>query len=309
MTTMTKVMTITALVAASSVEAFSTHYVKSTTTTTTTTNGASTTVLNMGLSKTEVAHATEVFHRFGREQLEPSELADMLNALDIGASDDEAGALFKFLDTDGNGTIGLDEFLPWYEQAATVAKEQAEQFQSLLLSRRTVDEFLTTDIDDEVLKRAIQCAIAAPNRRGSEPWQFIKLGKETVQKVAALKAKMKGVEDIDTTVQRWTQIPGWCVVTYPRSPEGNNWQQREDFKSVCCAIENFMLSMWAEGIGSKWTDGEIQRTREFAELIGINYDTHKVGGVIWYGFATQGLGAADSKKRRKGVDDVLEVRP
>ena len=57
------------------------------------------------------------------------------------------------------------------------------------------------------------------------------------------------------------------------------------------------------------TDGEIQRTREFAELVGINYDTHKVGGVIWYGFAAGGLGAADSKKRRKGVDDVLEVRP
>jgi len=210
------------------------------------------TALGMSLSKSEVDHATEVFHRFGREQLEPSELTDMLNALDIEASDDEAGALFKFLDIDGNGTIGLDEFLPWYEQAATVAKEQAQQFQSLLLSRRTVDEFLTTDIDDEVLKRAIQCAIAAPNRRGSEPWQFIKLGKKTVEQVAALKAKMKGAEDIDTTIQRWTQIPGWCVVTYPRSPEGNNWQQREDFKSVCCAIENFMLSMWSEGIGSKW---------------------------------------------------------
>ena len=57
------------------------------------------------------------------------------------------------------------------------------------------------------------------------------------------------------------------------------------------------------------TDGEIQRTREFAELVGINYDTHKVGGVIWYGFAAGGLGAADSKKRRKSVDDVLEIRP
>jgi nitroreductase len=233
----------------------------------------------------------------------------MLHALDIDASDDEASALFKFLDQDGNGEICVEEFLPWYEEAATVAKEQASAFQSLLLSRRTVDNFLTTDIDDSVLYRAVQCAIAAPNRRGSEPWRFIKLGQETIAQVAALKAKMKNAEDIDTSIQRWTQIPGWCVVTYPRSPSGNNWAQREDFKSVACAIENFMLSMWSEGIGSKWTDGEIQRTREFAEICGIDPDTEKIAGVIWYGFATTGLNGADPKKRKKGVDDVLEFRP
>ena len=237
----------------------------------------------------------------------------------IEANEDEAGALFKFLDVDGNGRIGLDEFLPWYQEAATVAKEQAAAFQSLLLSRRTVHSFLaTTEIDDSVLYRAIQCAIAAPNRRGSEPWRFIKLGKETVAKVAQLKAsRMKqGLtdnhdenHDKDTTVQRWTQIPGWCVVTYPRHPAGNNWEQREDFKSVCCAIQNFMLSMWSEGIGSKWTDGEIQRTREFAELCGVDYNKEKVAGVIWYGFATTGLGGAQPKKRTKGVNDVLEIRP
>lgn len=260
------------------------------------------------LTASEEEHARQVFSSFG-ENLQPPDLVHMLNALDIEASRDEASALFRFLDLDGDGQIAFDEFLPWYQDAATAAKQQASSFQSLLLSRRTVDSFLTTEIDPEVVRRAIACAIAAPNRRGSEPWRFIVLGKQTVQKVAALKARMKNAQDIDTTVQRWTQIPGWCVVTYPRSPQGNNWQQREDFKSVCCAIENFMLSMWSEGIGSKWTDGEIQRTREFAELCGIDYDTEKVGGVIWYGFASGGLTQADPKKRKKGVDQVLEIRP
>ena len=261
------------------------------------------------LTLSEEERAREVFNSFGGETLEQAQLTDMLHALDIEATDDEAGALFKFLDQNGNGEICLDEFLPWYEEAADMAKEQATSFQSLLLSRRTVDKFLTVEVDDAVLKRAVKCAIAAPNRRGSEPWRFIKLGKETVKQVAALKARMKGAEDIDTTVQRWTQIPGWCVVTYPRSASGNNWEQREDFKSVACAIENFMLSMWSEGIGSKWTDGEIQRTREFAELCGIDPDKEKIAGVIWYGFATGGLSGADPKKRKKGVDEVLEFRP
>jgi len=260
------------------------------------------------LTGSEVGRAKEVFSSFG-EALEVKELSEMLNALDIEASEEDAEVLFRYLDLDGDGSVDFQDFLPWYEKAAAAAKEQASAFQGILLSRRTVDSFLAAEVDDDVLQRAVRCAIAAPNRRGTEPWRFIKLGKETVRKAAELKATMKGAEDMDTTVQKWTQIPGWCVVTYPRSPQGNNWSQREDFKSVCCAIENFMLSMWSEGIGSKWTDGEIQRTREFAQLCGIDYDKEKVAGVIWYGFASGGLSTADPKKRIKGVQEVLEILP
>ena len=39
------------------------------------------------------------------------------------------------------------------------------------------------------------------------------------------------------------------VVTYPKAPSDSGpdgkMQQREDFKSVSCAVQNFMLSMWS----------------------------------------------------------------
>ncbi len=90
---------------------------------------------------------------------------------------------------------------------------------------------------------------------------------------------------------------------------GDQWAQREDFKSVCCAVQNFMLSMWSEGIGSKWTEGQIQRTPEFAELCGVDMEKERVAGVIWYGFASGGLGEAVPKKRRKSVDEILDSLP
>lgn len=264
------------------------------------------------LTASETERARDVFSSFvdNKQLLHPKELANMLRTLDIDASEDDAEALFKYLDKDGSGGIEFDEFLPWYDDAATAAKEMATAFQSILLSRRTVDVFHSTEIEDSVLHRAIQAAIAAPNRSGSEPWRFIQLGKETVERLAKLKAQLKGLDDPDPTVQRWTSIPGWVVVTYPRHPEGNNWAQREDFKSVACAIQNFMLSMWSEGIGSKWTDGELQRTEEFAKICGIDFKKEKCAGVIWYGFAKGGLKeGANPKKRRKGVKDVLTRLP
>lgn len=293
--------------------------------------------LHMALTASEQAHAREVFASFQQriekiktgdepeEQecldddedddacyLEPECLVDMLQALDIPASDEDAAALFRYLDVNDEGRIHFDaDFLPWYEQAADSAKEQAAAFQQLLQSRRTVNEFLSTPIDTDVVRRAVACAICAPNRHQSEPWRFIHLGKETVAAAAKLQAKLHEHDDrpqAETLAQRWTSIPGWLVVTYPKSAAGNTWQQREDFKSVACAMENFMLSLWSEGIGSKLlNDGEVPRTDEFAALCGINVATEKLAGVIWYGFAAGGLAQGpDPRVRHKSVDDVLE---
>ena len=103
------------------------------------------------------------------------------------------------------------------------------------------------------------------------------------------------------------------VVTYPKAPPDSGpdgkMQQREDFKSVSCAVQNFLLSMWSEGIGTKWTEGPIQRTPEFANICNIDMEKEKVAGVIWYGFAKGGLNQANAKFRAKGVEEVLDVLP
>ena len=248
------------------------------------------------------------------------EIKSLLVKLDLDASDEEANALFKYLDVDGSGEISLDEFLPWYEDAVVAAKEVASSFQALLIGRRTVDYFDPMPVSDDVLKRAIACAIAAPNRSRSEPWRFISLGPETVKKVAELNQKISnmdmnmetdvGSESEDGFIQPltdWTKIPGWCVVTTKVSDDEQ--VELEDFKSTSCAVQNFMLSMWSEGIGSKWTAGPVQKTEEFAELCGVDVRKERVAGCIWYGFATGGLVNADPKRRQKTVMEVLTTLP
>ena len=86
----------------------------------------------------------------------------MLSALDIDASDEETAALFRYLDVDGSGGVSFEQFEPWYSEAADAAKQSAEVFQGIIMSRRTVDSFDKTEVDQAVIKRAIECAIAAP---------------------------------------------------------------------------------------------------------------------------------------------------
>lgn len=201
--------------------------------------------------------------------------------------------------------------MPWYAEAIDSAQQTAVGFQNLVKSRRTIHKFDATEVDDGVLRRALECAIAAPNRRGTEPWRFIKLGKETVARVVKLREEIDGSSG---SFVSWTKVPHWIVVTYPKADPGSGpdgkMQQREDFKSTCCAVQNFLLSMWSEGIGTKWTDGPIQRTAEFAKICGIDLDREKVAGVIWYGFARGGLNRGrEVKWRRKGVEEVLDILP
>jgi len=267
----------------------------------------------------EQEHALEVFQRFdtdGSGSISGGELGEMLRMLDVEATDEESEALFKYLDGNGDGYVDFEDFLPWYSETAEAANEIASSFQSLLIGRRTVDRFDRTPVTDDVLKRAIQCAIAAPNRSMSEPWRFIKVGPETVRKFSKLKSELGRMEteqrgaastapsvDVD-----WTEIPGWIVVTTKLTPD-DPAVELEDFKSVSCAVQNLMLSLWSEGIGSKWTSGPVQKTQEFADLCGVDTSRERVAGCIWYGFATGGLVNADPKRRKKTVDDVLGYLP
>ena len=103
---------------------------------------------------------------------------------------------------------------PRYLAAHDAASEVALSFQSLLVGRRTIDEFDSTQVDDDVLKRAVQCAIAAPNRACTEPWRFIRVGKQTISKFAELNAQFTKQTADDEHYIDWTNAaPGWCVVT------------------------------------------------------------------------------------------------
>lgn len=289
--------------------------------TTTNSRSSTTTVCNAQQQEHQRAkiHAFEEFDRKGKGGFSFNELEEVLCSLDMDCTPEERRALFNYLDADGNGVIDFQEFDDWYSSAVEDVRSSSENFRNLLMSRRTVNQFDTTPVSDDVLRRAIECAIAAPNRSGSEPWNFVKIGPTTVQKLQELNARvvmaggdkvLKKQQSAPLLPEQWTEIPGWCVVTSKRSPDDPDTELK-DYRSTSCAMQNFMLSMWSEGVGSKWTEGPTQKTQQFADIVGIDTTKEKVVGIIWYGFSkhTTDDNLDPKQQRKKGVEDLLRFLP
>jgi nitroreductase len=71
---------------------------------------------------------------------------------------------------------------------------------------------------------------------------------------------------------------------------------QEDYAATCCSIQNMMLALHSQGVGSKWTTGAVTRTKEIADLIGYSLDEVRpkmqqvlpwwysvVSSVAWFG--------------------------
>lgn len=159
--------------------------------------------------------------------------------------------------------------------------------------------------------RAIEAAIFAPNHRRTEPWRFHLLGPQSIEAVCNLNAEMvaakKGEEAGEKKRKRWLAIPGWLVVTQlaPDAEDGDmqkaNSVLREDYAACCCAVQNLCLSLHSQGLGTKWTTGDINFDPRFYEATGIPA-TEKVVGTIWFGKAEK---TPDPPKKKLGVDAVL----
>jgi nitroreductase len=176
-----------------------------------------------------------------------------------------------------------------------------------ITSRRTIHNFETGKIPDKsVVKEAIAAACWAPNHHLTEPWHFYHLGKETVEEICALNKEMltvtKGIEAAERKVERWMSIPGWIVVTCQKSEDELRYQ--EDYAACSCAIQNLMLILWQQGIGTKWSTGPVTRDSRFYDLVWVNEDMEKIIGIIWYGYP-----ADIPQPVRKPVDQVLTELP
>jgi len=74
-------------------------------------------------------------------------------------------------------------------------------------------------------------------------------------------------------------------VTCQNSPDPI--QAREDYGACCCAVQNLMLCLWAERIGSKWNTGGVIRDPGFYDLIWADPAVETVVALLWYGYPAE----------------------
>jgi nitroreductase len=156
---------------------------------------------------------------------------------------------------------------------------------NVLRTRRTVHDFLPERIADDIVERAIEVARWAPNHHRTEPWRFYVLGAMARTQIIARNTELvraeKGDRAAEIKRQRWLEVPGWLLMTCLRSDDAQ--REREDYAACACAAQNMMLTLWADGVGCKWTTGAITRDPELFHMLGLHSAREFVVGLFWYG--------------------------
>lgn len=165
---------------------------------------------------------------------------------------------------------------------------QTEILNRLLVGRTTVHEFESRPLPLDALERAFEAAVAAPNHRLTEPWRFVQVGPHTRHILARLRAQLKAkgrplqpeaLERELTKMLEPAELLAACRVRHT-----DPVVEREDYAAVACAIENLCLSLWAEGIGTKWSTGAVTTHEDTYRALGVDVETTEIIGFVWAGY-------------------------
>jgi nitroreductase len=171
-------------------------------------------------------------------------------------------------------------------KAPSYETQGLREFAEVLQGRRTIELFLHTPVPKALVKEAIEAATWAPNHRVTEPWHFYLLGKLAIERCLDLcfdiVSDRKGAKAGEFKRERWSEKPGWLVVTCEKSKD--ELLQKEDYAACSAAVQNFMLYLWKAGVGCKWTTGPITRDERFSDIVGFDSDKAFVVGLIWFGY-------------------------
>ena len=216
----------------------------------------------------------------------------------------------------------------------------AQKFQQLISSRRTVSNFIPSSLLQtdrqfihDAITRGVQCAVTAPNHKITEPTTFHRIlnpstASDRLLDIAfetalhrLLEKKLSGEEACRSEATRkrekWDKIPAFVVAivsgmndqTTTSDPEHHkelpyvppaSIQQLEDYASACASVQNLLLSLHSEGLGSKWATGPVIRTSAFRELVDCESDDMIVG-LIMIGWPKR----LPKLRRRRDIDEVL----
>lgn len=169
----------------------------------------------------------------------------------------------------------------------------------VLTARRTVREFTAAPVSPAAVRRAIAAAITAPAPHHSQPWRFAVL--ESRESRARLLDDMLAAWQADLTADGFTAeqiarrvrrgeplrrapliiVP--CLVaeaahTYPDARR-NSSERTMFLVSMGAAIENLLVALAVEGLGSCWISSTIFCREVAAGSLGLPADWEPMGAV------------------------------
>jgi nitroreductase len=159
-----------------------------------------------------------------------------------------------------------------------------------LRGRRTIHRFRPGEVPAALLDRALEAAHHAPCHRRTWPWRFHVLGEATREALLPVlldEKRRKGpLEDEQAeAIARQFRAPGAMVMVVQQLDPRPDVAV-EDAAAVAAAVENLQLSLWADGVGSKWGTGGLVRAPATRTILGLA-ENEVATALLWIGWPAE----------------------
>ncbi len=157
--------------------------------------------------------------------------------------------------------------------------------------RRTIHSFQDTEVSEDIILKAIEMGLWAPNHKLTHPMRFFRLGKRGREQVLDLAIKINQKKykldfnevKIEAIKKQYSQCPEILVLGCRKAHD--MIQQKEDFATLACGVQNMSLYLWEQGIGCKWSTGAVTKDPNLYDIIGTSPEEIILEGFLWIGYA------------------------
>ncbi len=187
-----------------------------------------------------------------------------------------------------------------------------EMINHLIRHRRTVKpaSFNNEPVPEEVIRQMLENARWAPTHALTQPWRFVVLSGEALQRFAAMREQLYK-EDTppekfnenkfrklseQLLASRYTILIGMQRQATEKIPE---W---EEIAAVACAVQNMQLTAFAYGVSTFWSTGGMIGHPAVKQFMGLG-ETDRCLGLLYVGKSD--LPAEDTPRRP--VAEVVQI--
>lgn len=183
-----------------------------------------------------------------------------------------------------------------FKEAGTIAH--------LIKERRTIRDFKSDPVSNELLLELLNVAVWAPNHGNRQPWRFILYKGEGRVTFADAMVQTYSAEDRKRYGEsKWKylmEVPAHLVVILKEDPRQKQWD--EDYGAVCALIQNFQLAAWEQGLGVVWKTNNYSYDPRFHQAVGLQ-PGEKIVGVLHIGYPE----TVPAKQPRKAAEEMLTI--
>jgi nitroreductase len=169
------------------------------------------------------------------------------------------------------------------------------ELEQLIKGRRTIHDFQTREVSSELVRKALEMGIWAPNHKLTCPWAYYSfskvesaaqrrlLGEISFEYKCRKNPQLVGNDTIKALeVQKFVDIPELIWLLQKNSADAR--QEFEDYAAVACAVQNIGLYLWQAQVGCKWTTGPMTKDPRMFECASLSSTEFLSRGFLWIGY-------------------------